>query len=160
MRGPCGHRTGPARKPSMFFISFGIRTGPVRDPQGCRTAALWTRKGIDTTRIGKTPARASYLAARAPQGLFTGCLQSLNPCGAPIAYNAWIKTLRAPYGEAKFVRRRTWPVRAPWVDARFLFFKIAREQPVRGPGVWCDWGINRYFNPYTRLFHLYSSLCN
>ena len=31
--------------------------------------------------------------------------------------------------------------RAPWVDARFLF-KTAREQPVRGPGVWCDWGIN------------------
>ena len=79
---PCGHRTGPARKPSMFFISFGTRTGPVRDPQGCRTAALRTRKGIDSTRIGKTPARASYLAARAPQGLFTGCLQSLNPCGA------------------------------------------------------------------------------
>ena len=56
--------------------------GPVRDPQGCRTAALRTRKGIDTTRISKTPARASYLAVRAPQGLFTGCLQSLNPYGA------------------------------------------------------------------------------
>ena len=33
-------------------------------------------------------------------------------------------------------------MRAPWVDVRFLF-KTAREQPVRGPGVWCDWGINR-----------------
>ena len=82
MRGPYGHRTGPAQKSSMFFISYGTRTGPVRDPQGCRTAALRTRKGIDTTRIGKTPARASYLAVRAPQGLFTGCLQSLNPYGA------------------------------------------------------------------------------
>ena len=23
-----------------------------------------------------------------------------------------------------------------------FFFKTAREQPVRGPGVWCDWGIS------------------
>ena len=73
VRCTCGHRTGPARESSMFFISYGIRTGP--------------------------------------------------------------------YGEAKFVRRRTGPVRAPWVDVRFLF-KTAREQPVRGPAVWCDWGIN------------------
>ena len=79
VRGPNGHRTGPARKSSMLFISYGTRTGPVRDPQGCRTAVLRTRKGIDTTRIDKTPARASYLA---PQGLFTGCLESLNPYGA------------------------------------------------------------------------------
>ena len=30
MRGPYGHRTGPARKSSIFFISYGTRTGPVR----------------------------------------------------------------------------------------------------------------------------------
>ena len=66
LRIPWVPRAGPARKSSMFFISYGTRTGPVRDPQGCRTAALRTRKGIDTTRIGKTPARVSYLAVRGP----------------------------------------------------------------------------------------------
>ena len=29
----------------------------------------------------------------------------------------------------------------PWIDVGFLF-KTACEQPVLGPGVWCDWGIN------------------
>ena len=66
----------------MFFISYGARMGPVRDPQGCRTAALRTRKGIHTIRIGKTPARASYLAVRAPYGLFPSCLWTQNPYGA------------------------------------------------------------------------------
>ena len=59
---------GPVRESSMFFISYGTRTGPVRDPQGCRTTPLRTRKGIDTTRIGKNPARASYFAVREPYG--------------------------------------------------------------------------------------------
>ena len=73
----------------MFIITYGTRTGPVRDPQGWRTAPLRTRKGIDPTIIGKNPARASYLAVRGPygplrppHGLFTGCLQYLNPYGA------------------------------------------------------------------------------
>ena len=59
---------GPVRESSMFFISYWTRTGPVRDPQGCRTAPLKTHKGIDTTRIGKNPARASYFAVRRPCG--------------------------------------------------------------------------------------------
>ena len=62
---------GPVRESSMFFISYGIRTGPLRDPQGCRTAPLRAGKGIDTTRIGKNPARASYLSVRGPYRLFT-----------------------------------------------------------------------------------------
>ena len=74
-----GRRTSPARESQMFFISYGIRTGPVRDPRGCRTAPLRARKGIDTTIICKNPARASYAAVRGPHGLFTGCLSSLNP---------------------------------------------------------------------------------
>ena len=64
VRCPYGSRTGPARESSMFFISNGTRTGPVRDPQGCR-------KGIDTTIIGQNPARASYLALRGPHGPLT-----------------------------------------------------------------------------------------
>ena len=66
VRYPYGHRAGPARESSMFFISYGTRTGPVRDPQGRRTPPLRTRKGIDTARIYKKPARASYLAVRGP----------------------------------------------------------------------------------------------
>ena len=134
----------------MFFISYGTRTGPVWDPQGCRAATLRTRKGNDTTRIGKTPARASYLAVRArtdplraPQGLFTGSLQYLNPYGARKLIIHALK-LYGPrtgrqnsYGAA---RGRSGPV-----SGRTIFVQIslgtAREQPERGPGVWCDWGI-------------------
>ena len=58
---------GPARESSFFSYP----TGPVRDPQGCRTTPLRTRKGIDKTRIGKNPARVSYLAVRAVHELFT-----------------------------------------------------------------------------------------
>ena len=68
VRCPYGRRTGPARESQMFFISYGILTGPVRDPQGCRTAPLRARKGIDTTIICKNPARASYVAVRDPYG--------------------------------------------------------------------------------------------
>ena len=64
--------TGPARESSMFFISYGARTGPVRDPQGCRRAPLRTRKGIDTTMIGKNPIQNPLTdPARAVHGLFT-----------------------------------------------------------------------------------------
>ena len=108
---PCGARTVPARKSPMFFISYRARAGP-------GTGVVFGRTG----------------PVRAPQGLFMGCLQSLNLYGAR---NLIMHALKL-YGEAKFVRRRTG--QAPWVDVRFLF-KTAREQPVRGPGVWCDWGI-------------------
>ena len=74
---------------NVLFISYVTRTGPVWDPQGCRTALLRARKGIDTTRIGKNPARASYFAVRDPygpvrftHGLFTGYLKSQNLYGA------------------------------------------------------------------------------
>ena len=63
--GPC---TDPARESPMFFISYGTRTGPVWDSQWCCTVLLRTRRGIDTTRICKNPARASYVAVRAPCG--------------------------------------------------------------------------------------------
>ena len=68
VRCPYGRRTGPARVFPIFFISYGPRTGPVRDPQGCRAAPLGTRKGIDTTKICRNPARVSYVAVRGPYG--------------------------------------------------------------------------------------------
>ena len=52
------------RAPYGNLQCFSYPTGPVRGPQGCRTPPLRTRKGIDTTRIGKNPARASYFAVR------------------------------------------------------------------------------------------------
>ena len=79
----------PVREYLMFFNSYGTLTEPVRDPQGCRTAPLWTRKGIDTIRICKNPVRASYLTVRgphgslrSPHGLFRGCLRAPDPYGA------------------------------------------------------------------------------
>ena len=99
-------RTGPVRESSMFFICYGTCTGgPVRDPQRCRTAPLRARKGIDTTRIGKNPARASYFAVRGPYGPRTGCSKSLNPYGARKLIMHALKL-----GKAKSVRRRTGPV--------------------------------------------------
>ena len=41
---------------------YGAHVGPARS----RTAHLRTCKGIDTTRTGKNPVRASYLATRDP----------------------------------------------------------------------------------------------
>ena len=79
---PYGHRTGHARESSMFFISYGTRAEPVPDLQGCRMALLWTRKTTDTTRIGKNPTRAPYLAAPGPCGLYLPCQSLINPYGA------------------------------------------------------------------------------
>ena len=69
---------GPARESSVFFMSSGTHTGPVRDTQGCRTVPLRTHKGIDTTRIGKNPARASYLVVWAPCDPRMGCSRAVN----------------------------------------------------------------------------------
>ena len=64
-------RSMPARESSMFFISYGTRTGHVCDPQRCRKAPLRTCKGIDTTKIGKIPHGRRILAVRDPHGPLT-----------------------------------------------------------------------------------------
>ena len=73
----CDVHTGIVRGPHGNLQCFSYPTGPVRDPQGYRTAHLRTRKGIDTTIIGKNPARASYLAVRGPYGPLTGCSRAV-----------------------------------------------------------------------------------
>ena len=65
------HRRGIVRAPNRNLQCFTLPRGPVRDPQGCRTAPLPARKGIDATRIYKNPARASYVAVRGPHGPIT-----------------------------------------------------------------------------------------
>ena len=137
---PCYARTGIVRAPQGNPQCFSYPTGPVRGPwpvwypQGCRTTPLRTSKGIDTTWIDKNHARALYLAVRGPYGPLVvpsravhGLFRISKHVRGPLAYNACIKTLRAPYGEAKSVRRRTGPVRAPWLDVTFLL-KTARER--------------------------------
>ena len=63
-------RAMPVWAPHGNLQRFSYPTGPVRAPQGCRTAPVWTRKGIETTRICKNPTRA-YVVVRAVYGLFT-----------------------------------------------------------------------------------------
>ena len=83
---PWSHQAkGPVRLDTSVHLWFGwiIRRtprvpramparGPVLDSQRCRTVSLRTRKGIDTSIIGKNLARASYLAVRGPYGPLTG----------------------------------------------------------------------------------------
>ena len=130
---------GPRSGISNDFHILWDPYGPVRDPQACRTAPLRACKGINTNRSCKNPARASHVAAKGPCGTRAGPERVVHvlfiiskPVRVPLTYNACIKTLRAPCGKAKFVRRHMGPVRAPWVDVRFLF-KTAREQPGNNP---------------------------
>ena len=85
---------------------------------------------------------------QAPQGLFTGCLQYLNPYRACKLIMHALKLYGLCTGRQNSYSAAR--VRASWVDVRFLF-KTAREQPIRGPGVWCDWGI--------KIQKLHTSVC-
>ena len=138
MRCPCGSLTGPVRESPMFFIIYGTRTGPVRDPQWCRTAPLRTRKGIDTTRLCKNLVWTWYMALRAPHGMFTGCLWYLNPYGARKLIMDALKlyghrtgrqnsygAARGPYGH----RVRTGPV-----SGRTIFVQNSPGTARTGPG--------------------------
>ena len=77
--------TGVVRAPHGNLQCFSYSTGPVWDPQGCRTTHLHTTlKATDTTRIDKNPARALSVAVRGstdPLRPHTGCLRALNPYG-------------------------------------------------------------------------------
>ena len=143
----------------MIFISYGTHTVPMQDLQGCRTQPY--RHGRESTQedFAKVPHRRCIWPyrgrkspSRSPHGLFTGWLRSLKLYGACKLIMHALKlygsrterqnsssTTRGPYR----------PCVALWVDVRLLF-KIrqltAWEQPVQGPGVWCDWGITKYFH--------------
>ena len=125
---------GPRMKLSNVFISYETRTRPVRDPQGCRTASLQTRKGIDITQISKIPhGRRMWPFGtgplRPPHGLFTGCIRSLNPYRArklmPQSHHIpgpRTGCSRDVHGQfwTKIVRPLTGPVRAPCGAVRIL----------------------------------------
>ena len=90
---PCGARAGIVRAPHGNLQCFSYPTGPVRGPCGTRKGAVRQPYGhvreLTQPELAKLPhgrhiwlygARTGPL--RAPQGLFTGCLESLNPYGA------------------------------------------------------------------------------
>ena len=90
---PCGARTGIVRAPHGNHQCFSYPTGPVRGPCGTRKGAVRQSCGhareLTQPELAKLPhgrriwpygTRTGPL--RAPQGLFTGCLQYLNPYGA------------------------------------------------------------------------------
>ena len=141
---PCGARGGIVRAPYGNLQCFSYPTGPVRGPCGTRKGAVRRPYGhareLTQPELAKIPHGRRILpygAVRGPHGLFTGCLKSLNPYGAHKLIMHALK-LYGPrtgrqnsYGAARgrtiFVQNSLW---------------TAREQPVRGPGVWCDWGIS------------------
>ena len=75
-----GSRTGSARESPVLF---SYPTGPVRGLQGCRLATVYARKRIDTTRICKNPAGASYVAVQFPRALHSA-LRPMKRTGAKI----------------------------------------------------------------------------
>ena len=138
---PCRARTGIVRAPHGNLQYFPYLPGSIRGPYGTRKGAPCGQvRELTQPELAKIPHGRRiwpYGARTGPARAVHGLITISKPVRGPHSYNACIKTLRAPYGEAKFVRRRTGPV-----DIRFLF-KTAHEQPVRGPGVWCDWGISQ-----------------
>ena len=132
---PCCASTSIVQAPYGNLQCFSYPTGPVWDPQGCRTAPLRTRKGIDTTRIGKNPARASYFAVRGPcpvrfpHGMFTGCLKSLNPYGARKLIMHALKL----YGPRTGRQSSYGAARGP-CGPREWTYDFCSKQPVNSPG--------------------------
>ena len=123
----------PIRENLMFFNSYGTRTGPVRDPQGCRTTPLRTRTGIDTTGICKKKSvRAPYLIVRAPYGPRMGCSGAVyelhpgnSPYGArqcdvmPQSHHTPVRDVPGLFS-TKIVRPLTGPARGPCGAVRIL----------------------------------------
>ena len=89
LRTPSVPRTGIVRAPHGNHQCFSYRTGPVRaragparQPYGslADTQGNWHYQNWQNSRTGVVFGRTGPV--RAPQGLFTGCLQYLNPYGA------------------------------------------------------------------------------
>ena len=160
LRIPHGPRVGVVRAPHGNLKCSSYPTGPVRDPQGCRTAPLRARKGIDTTRICKHPARASHVAARgpytgpvwSPHGLFTGYLWSLNPYGS----RKLIMHALKPYGPRTGRHNSYGAARDPYGPREWTYGFCSKQSgnsprtTRAAPGVWCDGGIRYIQETETR----------
>ena len=164
---PCGARTGIARAPHWNLECFSYPTGPVRGLCGTRKGAI--RQPYGHVRELTQPELAKlahgrriwpYGARTGPlwgtQGLFTGCLQSLNPkhwnlecfsyptgpvrglCGTRKG------AIRQPYGH---VRELTQPELAKLAHGRRIWPYGARTGPLWGTqGLFT--GCLQSLNPY------------
>ena len=149
MRCSYGHRTWPHGNPQCFSYP----TGRIRGPCVTRKGANWHVRELTQPELAKIPHGrriwphgARTVPLRSSHELFTGCLRSVNPYGA----RKLIKHAFKLYGPRTGGNIRTAPhgARAGPVSGRTVFVLkspkssgTAREQPARGPGVWCDWGI-------------------
>ena len=129
---------------TVIFSAFHILRVPHGDPQVCHTAALWTRKGIETNQklwkshTGVVCSRTGPV--RSSHGLFMGCLRYLNPYAA---HKLRMHALKY-YGPRTGRQNSYGATRGPCVSGRTVFVQnghwTAREQPSRDPGLWCDRG--------------------
>ena len=153
---PCGARTGIVRALHGNLQCSSYPTGPVRGPCGTHKGAVRQPYGhvrkLTQRELSKLPHghRIWPYGARmqTPQGLFTGSLQYLNPYGARKLIMHALKL----YGPRTGRQNSYGAALGPCVDVRFLF-KTAREQPVRGPGVLCDWGIRQGALLFFKVHH-------
>ena len=146
---PCGARAG-VRAPHGNLRCSSYPTGSVRGPCGTHKAAVRRPYGhvreLTQPEFAKIPHGRRMWPygprtgpVRSPHGLFMGCLWYLNPYGARKLIMHALKLYGPRTGRQNSYGATRAPYGPPWVDVRFLF-KTAREQPVRDPGVWCDWG--------------------
>ena len=138
VRASYGPRTG-------IFNVFHILRGPCVTRKGAVRCPCGHARELPQPELAKIPHGHRiwpYGAGTGPlrhrHGLFTGCLRSLNP-----------------YGARKLIMHAL----KLYVSGRTIFVQnspgTARQQPVRGPGVWCDWGISSA----TVLWQFWKNLC-
>ena len=132
VRCPCNARAGPTRKSPMFFISYGTRRecetrkGAVRHLYGHLRELTQPEFAKIPHGCRMWPHGARTGPLRSPHGPFTDCLRSLNP-------NRTRKLIMHASKLCGLVQGGNIPTAR--TDQK------GREQPVRGPGVWSDWGI-------------------
>ena len=143
---PCGARTGPVRTPYGNLQCFSYPTGPIRGPCGTRKGAVRRPYGhareLTQPELAKIPHgrrilpyRARTDPVRAPHGLFTGCLKSLNPYGARKLIMHALKLYGPRTGRQNSYGAARGPCRPrEWTYDVQNRLWTAREQPVRGPG--------------------------
>ena len=120
---PCNARTGVVRAPQGNIQCFSNPTGPVGGSQGTLMDTYGNRHNQNLRRIWPYGTRTGPV--RPPHGMFTGCVWSLNLYGARRLITS---ILRAQYGEATFVRRRTGPY-----GPREWTYHLYSKQPGNSP---------------------------
>ena len=133
---PYGHRAGPTRKSSMFFISYGTRTGPCRTLKGAVRQPYGHVRELTQPEMAKLPhgrriwpyeVRTGPLLA--PKGLSTGCLQYINPYAARKLIMHALKL----YGSRTGRQNSYGAARGP-CGPREWTYNFCSKQPGKSPG--------------------------